>query len=353
MEKVSVDLGYGFVKALSSTGKRVLFPSLVGRGYERGISDIFGDTLEDLKNMHIHFQNDDYFVGELAKESRSTSRIFERERFSHIYTHILLNTAIQLVVSDTADSVQLATGLPLDFHKAQSKEFQKAITGIHPEIEWKSGPFRKLKREIKIEQAMVFPQGAAAIFSALINHYGKFIYPHLMKEGTLIALIDIGFRTTDFVVVEIQQGGSFIPKVKLSGTVDEGVINLYRDIRQAFKIQTGGADINEFYIERILRDSFLMYKGKKLDFNDVIYNSKKSITANIVDRLKGVWAEESDLFDAIFLAGGGGELFAPFIQPLFDNRLTRISESQFANAIGYLRLGKAIFDRYNTKRLNR
>ena len=55
--------------------------------------------------------------------------------------------------------------------------------------------------------------------------------------------------------------------------------------------------------------------------------------------------EETDLFDAIFLAGGGGELFYTSIQSHFDNRLELIKESQFANVIGYLRLGKSKFDR--------
>lgn len=344
MEKVAVDLGYGFVKAISSSGKRALFPSLVGKGYDRGITDLFGQMNSDLSNIQVIYQEENYFVGELAKESRSASRIFERERFSHVYTHVLLNVAIQAVTDKTVSDIQLATGLPLDFYHAQAKEFQQSITGFQPEIEWKTGPLTDVNRKINIEQALVFPQGASAIFSALINHEGNFAYPHLMKEGSIIALIDIGFRTTDFVVVEMQPGGSFSPIARLSGTADEGVVNLHRDIRQAYKLETGGADLNEFFISRILRDEQLSYKGNRIDFRDVVEKSKKSIAANITDRLKGVWAEESDLYEGIFLAGGGGSLFEPYLQPSFDHRLMTINESQFANAIGYLRLGKAMFN---------
>ncbi|WP_050179637.1 hypothetical protein [Domibacillus robiginosus] len=92
-----------------------------------------------------------------------------------------------------------------------------------------------------------------------------------------------------------------------------------------------------------------MYKGKYIDFSGVIGKSKKLIAANITDQLKSIWAEESDLYEGIFLAGGGGELFAPNIQPLLDNRLISVKESQFANAIGYLRLGKAIFGQKPTQ----
>lgn len=349
MMYVSVDLGYGYVKAMSSSGKRVIFPSLVGKGYDRGITDLFGNERNNVSDMQVLYKGDDYFVGELANESRSLSRIFERERFNHLYTHILLNTAIQLVTNGESGSVLLSTGLPLDFYQAQAKDFQTSITGVQPTVEWKSGELKGRKEQVEIERALVFPQGASAIFSALINHEGNYTYPHLMSEGSLIGLIDIGFRTTDFVVVEIQENGSFIPKIKLSGTVDDGVINLHRDIRQAYKVKTGGADLNEFHLSRVLKDHSLSYKGKRIDFSEIIQASKKSISTNIVDRLKNVWGEESDLFDAIFLAGGGGKIFEPFIQPQFDNRMIKINESQFANAIGYLRLGKSVFNQIERK----
>lgn len=338
---VSVDLGYGYVKAISSEGKRTLFPSLVGKGYDRGISSLFQDQANDIKNIEVVYEDENYFVGELAKESRSVSRIFERERFSHVYTNILLNIAVQVVGSET-DHVTVSTGLPLDFYQSQAKEFQESILGMQPVIEWKSGVLAGKQKRIHVDQAFVFPQGASAIFSALINHHGSFVYPHLMDEGSLIALIDIGFRTTDFVVVEIQENGSFSPMAKLSGTIDEGVVNLHRDIRQAYKTKTGGADLNEFHMSRILRNGVIKYKGKEIDFKEIISASKKSIATNISDRLKSVWVEEADLFDAIFLAGGGGSLFESTIQPHFEGRLSIIKESQFANAIGYLRLGKLL-----------
>ncbi|TMN20946.1 ParM/StbA family protein [Lentibacillus cibarius] len=349
MEHVAVDLGYGYVKAMSSSGKQIVFPSLVGKGYHRNLTSVMGEEPNNLKNIHVHFKGEDYFVGDLAKESRSVSRIFDQERFTHVYTQVLLNVAVQLVTDD--EHVQVSTGLPLDFYQSQAKEFRQAILGMQPIMQWDTGPFKGQEKRLNIDLAMVFPQGASAIFSALLNHEGKYTYPHLMEQGNFLALMDIGFRTTDFVVVEMQKNGSFVPHAKLSGTVDEGVINLHRDIRQVFKAQSGGADLNEFHISRILKNEFLTYKRKRIDFAEAIYKSKESIATNIADRLKSVWAEESDLFDAIFLAGGGGNLFESFVQPHFDHRLKRITESQFANTIGYLRLGRSITNQKRDKKM--
>lgn len=342
---VAVDLGYGFVKAISSSGKRVVFPALVGKGYERNLTELFGESKNDLSNLQVSYQNENYFVGELANESRSLSRIFERERYSHVYTQILLNTAIQLVTEGDERPVKLSTGLPLDFYGSQAKDFKTSLVGNQPVLQWETGVLAGQQKQVEITDALVFPQGASAIFSALLNHDGNFSYPQFMHEGSMVGLIDIGFRTTDFVVVEIQKNGSFIPKTKLSGTIDEGVINLHRDIRQAFKKETGGADLKEMHLNRILNQGFLPYKGKKISFDETIEASKNSIALNIVDRLKNAWGEEVDVFDGIFLAGGGGELFEPYIQKPFDNRLLKIQESQFANTIGYLRLGNTIFAR--------
>lgn len=343
MEKVAVDLGYGFVKAISSSGKRALFPSLVGKGFDRPLTDLFGSGESGLARMQVTCEGETYFIGELAKEARSASRIFERERFSHMYTHLLLQTAIQAVTDESTTEVKIATGLPLDFYQAQAKDFQQSIVGKQMDLEWQSGPFAGRSRAVRMDEALVFPQGASAIFSALITHEGTFAYPSLMKEGSIVALVDIGFRTTDYVAVELQAGGAFTPIARLSGTVEEGIVNLHRDVRQAFKEKSGGSDVNEFFISRMLKEGEINYKGKTIDFTETIEKSKQSIASNIADRLKGVWAEESDLFEGIFLAGGGGEVFEQNLQPSFDHRLLLIKESQFANAIGFLRLGKALF----------
>ncbi|MFC2947568.1 ParM/StbA family protein [Virgibacillus sediminis] len=167
MEQVAVDLGYGYVKAISSSGRRIVFPSLVGKGFDRSITSVLGETPDDIQNIHLEYQEEAYFVGELAKESRSASRIFERERFSHIYTQILLNAAIQMVTED--DMVKVSTGLPLDFYQSQAKEFRQSILGIQPVTRWKTGPLAEREKRINIHQAMVFPQGASAIFSALMK----------------------------------------------------------------------------------------------------------------------------------------------------------------------------------------
>lgn len=346
VEHVAIDVGYGYVKGVSSSNKRIIIPTLVGLGFEQQLGSIFNDTKNDNEhNIHVRYNGEDYFVGELAKESRSPSRIYENKRYNNEHFKVILNVVIQLLTEGRTSEVQLSTGVPLSFYKSQAKEARNAFLGLQPIIEWRGGPLKGTTLKNNIKNSMIFPQGVAALHHALKTKDGKFTYPHLMHEGTLIALIDIGFRTTDVVVVEIRQDGSYRPHLGLSQTIDNiGVNSLMDEIRKYYKAQTD-SDLSEYHLSRILKNGFINFKGKKIEFDKVIEDKKHEISANIAESLNRFWSDESNLFDEIFLAGGGGMLFSDYLQGYFDNRLKTIENSQFANAVGYLQYGNTFFNR--------
>ncbi|WP_047981725.1 ParM/StbA family protein [Ornithinibacillus contaminans] len=343
-EYVSIDIGYGFVKAISSNGKRALFPSIVGTGRDRGLANFLKreENKLDLSELHIKINGKHYYVGDMAdKNSSDGSRVFERERFNHDYTKVLLNVGIQLVASEDTKEVVLFTGLPLEYYKSQVKPFEMSLLEETPEIEWVSG-LPSGKRKVKVTQAKVFPQGMSAIWATLINHEGKFLKPELMSEGNQIAVIDIGFRTTDVCVVEMKEGGGFLPLLPLSDTIDQGVVNLNDNIKRAYQDKTGGSDLSESKINKIIKNQFITYKGKRIELANEVGESHQAVANSVSDRISKLWKDESDTFEQIFVVGGGGSLFTKYLQPNFDNRLLNIVDSQYANAIGYYRIGKML-----------
>src|SRR5699024_848801 len=345
VEHIAVDVGYGYVKAISSLNKRIIIPTLVGTAVENNLGNLFQNE-NDMNHIHVNYNGEEYFIGELAKESKKASRIFEQKRYEHDYFRLILNVVIQLMTEGRTSDVNLSTGLPLSFYKAQANEARESLMGLQPTIEWKSGTLAGKSITNNINNAVLFPQGASAIYTALSNREGKYNYPELMMDGTLIGLIDIGYRTTDFIVVEIKEDGSFAPRLGLSSTIDNiGVHSLMHEIKMHYKNETDGADLNEYHLARILKHGFIRYNGEKIEFTDFIEEKKASLSTNIAEQLKSFWSEESNLFDAIFLAGGGGEMLEETLQPYFNNRLQLIKESQFANAIGYYRYGNAFFNR--------
>ena len=341
MEYVSVDIGYGFVKAISSNGKRVIFPAVVGSGRE-GMNFSLGNEAatneQKLDELHIQMNGKHYYVGEMAQRNATDySRVFERVRFNHEYTMILLQTAIHLVTSPKETEITLFTGLPLDYYKSQVKDFEAKLREPLPAFNWVSGGATESLAKT-IQAVKVFPQALSAIWATLINAEGRVVHPELMQEGNQIAVIDIGFRTTDVCVVEMKKGGGFRPLLALCDTIDIGVVNLQDMIKTAYKDKTGGSNLSESKIERILSTKQMKYKGKDVDFTAEVEKAHQSVVSAIEDRISTLWKEEADTFDATFLLGGGGSTFQSF----FTNAYDTILDSQFANAIGYYRLGKML-----------
>lgn len=345
-EVVSVDVGYGYVKALSENGKTVLFPSVVGSGRERGLANFVSSDNNgkmDLSEIHIKIDGKHYYVGEMAlKNSVDSTRVFDRERYNHEYSYILMNVAIHLITDPDTEEVVLFTGLPLDYYRTQHFQFREKLLHENPTIEWITG-LKEGKRKIRIKDVGVFPQGMSAVWATLMNHNGKTFRKDIMAEGNQIGIIDIGFRTTDVCVVEMKEGGGFIPILPFSETIDQGVVNLYENIKIAYQNKTGGTDLSENKINRILKQRNITYKGKKVDLTDEVEEAFQAVANSIIDRIKKLWKEEADTFDYIFVVGGGGDLFMEYLQKNFDNRLLNIVSGQFANAIGYYRIGKMLF----------
>lgn len=346
-EIVSVDVGYGYVKALSSSGKRCIFPSVVGSGRERGLANFLKnknttDYEKDLSEIHIKIDGNHFYVGEMAlKNSSDSSRVFERERYNHVYTKILLHVAIQLVTSPDTNEIILFTGLPLDYYKTQVKQYKEKILEDSPEIEWISGNLPQ-KRKVNITDTEVFPQGMSAVWATITNHEGKPINTELMNEGNQIAIIDIGFRTTDVCVVEMKEGGGFLPLLPYSDTIDQGVVNLFENVKRHYQDKTGGSDISESKIQRILKNKYITYKGKRIDLSKEVEESHQVVANSITDQIFKLWKDEADTFDQIFIVGGGSSVFSEYMQKNFDNRLKTIVDCQYANAIGYYRIGKIL-----------
>jgi plasmid segregation protein ParM len=340
-ETVAVDIGYGFVKAVSSNGNRILFPSVVGSGRERNLGNFMRANNQDLSELHIKVDGNHYFIGEMAeKNSSDSSRIFDRERYKHNYTKILLNTAIHLVTSTDTERVTLFTGLPFTDFQTQSNAFRKKLNDEDtPKIEWISGSTQGI-RKVDIDYANVFPQAMSSILAAVINHEGKLMKSDIITSGNQVAVIDIGYRTTDVCVVEMRGNGAFTPLMKYSDTIDKGVVNLYEHIKKQYQDKTGGSDLSESKIGRILQQKFIRYKGREIDLSNEVEEAHRIVAHSINDKINSLWKDESDTFDYIFVVGGGGTVFRKYLQENYEHPLQSIVDTQFANAIGYYRFGK-------------
>ena len=332
MHKIAVDLGYGFLKGMNEDGDRILFPSVVGPAHNRDLGELFGTNAKNkLENLQVHVKGDEingnYFVGSLARESTTKSVAFGTNKIWHPNTMVLLSTAAALLAPDRED-IFIVTGLPLDHYKIQRRELSNYLQNFNAEIQFNGNGNPNKTREIKFSRSAVFPQGAGAVYRALQEH------PETRHNiGATAAIIDIGFRTTDFITVRI--GTPLETLERYSGTIEAGMFHLHRSFETRFLKETGCQVDPARVGEYITAGGKFYFDGREHDFSHTLQTARNELVSVIRDGLIASWRDSFREFRSVFLVGGGASELSDGLEQYFP-MLQRISDPQFANCAGFL-----------------
>lgn len=343
---VAVDVGFGYVKVLSTDeGRRAIFPALIGSSIARKDIGLGSKQVDDETNIEIKIHQEgsskSYFVGELAKTMLEETPVFEKNRCNERTLH-LIATAIQLV-NPNNEPVYLVTGLPLEQFKVDKKDFKSYLDGKGFDVEWVSGTHKGKTIHSEISTSYICPQGAAAIIASISKADGSYKYPEYMFEGSRIALIDVGFRTTDVVVVEVGKNNQLIPVENMSFTIDDlGMSNLSADIMGHFKDKYK-QDMASFMLQQALKNVPFAVNGKKTDYTEIVKELKINLAGKIAIRVKQRWRENESTLSCAFLSGGGAKDLENTLKTQFKTNTIPVEDSQYANVVGYLRTAKAFF----------
>lgn len=336
MFKLGVDLGYGYTKAVSETGKRVLFASLVGSGRPRYLGGVFGpggsEGLTD--DLDVMIDGREYFIGDLARrESRDASRAFEQDKAAHPNTKVLLATAAALLADAKLGPVHLATGLPLRYYAAQKDRFKQVLEAMEAEVQFLSGPRKGQARLVKFSRITVFPQAAGAVYAALLNdgQGGP-------KKGAMVALVDIGYKTTDFIAFEI--GERLRVREDLSGTIETGISDVHRAVQMAL-VGITKAEVDPAEVETAIKGGAIWYGGNMYDVAKIAEEARHEVARAIKDRVTLAWGPKAKYFAAVYLAGGGAEELKPHLADYHPAQVI-VPEAQFANALGFLKVAEML-----------
>lgn len=336
MFKIGLDLGYGFVKGVNEHGKKVLFPALVGGAYERTLAGIFGeDHSKKIDNMHITITQpsgakEEYFVGELARrESRNMSYAFDDDRIDHPHTRALIAAACILLFPEDSLPIHIVTGLPFEQYVHKKSEFKKMLKNYKVIANFQDDNKVKI---VKFDKVTVFPQAAGAVYFAIMDDFKKYL-----TKGAYIGLIDIGFKTTDYIVLMIDNN-KLVLREDMSGTINIGMSALNNAADKLFTQKTGSKiDIQELL--KLIKDEKIFFRGRELDFSKELNLIKSEIARVIKDRIKSVWGNKLDFFNTIFLAGGGAKDLEVFISDIHQKTVLT-KNYQFANAEGFLEVAE-------------
>ncbi len=315
---LAVDVGYSTVKAVSEV-KRVMMPSVVAPYREGPLADLAGNagTGYDV-SIRRSGESLRYFVGDLAlREGQAATFTLDCEKHMHPNHDVLILAAARLL--NAAPLATLAVGLPVAYYKHQKDDLRRHLENLSAEVCVQGGPWSR----VSFGRVTVYPQGAGALLTV----------PELPTSG-LVLLVDVGYKTTDFVTAEVASG-MVRPVSALSGSVETGVYNVEVALAEAYG-ETTGVPVSMLRLREVENDGGRMcYYGRQIDLSGALEKAKKEVTVSIIDQVRARLGDRAAFIRRAYLAGGGAYSL-PQLASIFP--VTSIlPEAQWANALGYLK----------------
>lgn len=328
--KVGVDVGYGFVKAVSSDGRRVSFPSVVAPLFGERRLELPGLGGEPSYVVEVSCGGGPaqrYAVGDYALHCDGAVRAWRLQgQAAHENTKVLLFAACALL--GCGPGTELGMGVPLElFIGGRGAEWRQAFSGASARVKVGSGP----AREVSFARAVVFPQAAGAYFAEALGRDGSGL-----ASGT-VGVVDVGYRTTDLLYMRVLPGVSAaLPDARLSTTLDRGVSWVYRQVWLAVQSRLG-RPVDSLLVEQgFLHGQGVLRLGPEVfDLEGEAEEYRVRLAQELADDVRRYWGSHLDRLDCVLVAGGGGQYLYGHLSGLLpDCRLAR--EAAFANAAGYV-----------------
>lgn len=289
---IGIDRGSAYVK----NSNKQQFKSTV-----KLVSD---DIIIDKNQILVEYKNSKYIIGEEGNYATDLMKSQNEDTLLLILTMLAQEPTTFL-------NIDLITGLPIGLYSNQKQGMKELLQNTTHTI-----IFNNKRKIINIRRCEIFPEGAGVFYS--------------QDQYTNALIIDVGGLSIDVALFENR-------KLKKYSTYPLGVMKMYNKL--ANKIN-GKYDLSldGWETEQVINNG-LTIDGQVANVDSIINNIKEEHIQNIINRLKLDY--DLKMIPNILLAGGGSiiheELKSHFVQA------TIIKNSQYANAIGYKSVGKALF----------
>lgn len=334
MSIVAIDIGFGYTKATDGN-KDVIFKSILGEATEIQFpDDLFPRKKQDLLNIKIEGKN--FFAGELA-ERQSNVRLFtlDQTQFITQFSKVLALVTLGNIV-ENYDSVYLVTGLPVGYYKQYKDSLANSLLGEHKFSLLKSSD-EEIEKIFTISKVRIIPQPYGSLLNIFLDDEGKAKNTDLFKQK--IGIIDIGFRTTDYIISDKLQYSE-----RGSKTTDNGISKGFSVIANKLR-EKSGVNIEIFKLYEPIMKGTIKIKGKEYDLTTVREQVLQQLASQVASDAERFWADDWDI-DNIIISGGGGALLEKYLKSLLPNSQSAFDSSvdgRFFNVRGYLKYGRSIW----------
>jgi len=338
MQILGIDVGFGFTKA--TNGKDTfIFKSIFGEDADIQFWADFGD---DTPTDHIHVTIDgkSYFIGDLAEQQSSVLHFtLDQEKLITNYVKIL-SLAVAGMFLDKGGAINvpinLVSGLPIGFFKQNHERFNELLTGHHS-VTYHSQNGQETTKELYINKVRMLPQPLGSVLNLLMDDNGKIVNKTLANQK--IGVVDIGFRTTDFTILDrlryIDRG---------SRTMESGIAKGFSVIANKLR-EKCGVSVELYRLYNAAETGSIKMRGNRVNFvkiRDEVYSQLAASIANDIDRL---WAADWDI-DAIILTGGGCRDLAQYLRPQITGNIIPVEanrDPRLNNVLGYIKYGQSVW----------
>jgi len=334
MEIFGIDIGFGFTKATNGN-EFVIFKSLMGEATEIQFKmDLSTDTFA--KNLHVTIDDQSYFIGDFAEQqSNARKYTLDQELLVKDFVKIFGLTGLGVLTEKTIP-LNVVSGLPVGYFEQYRQQFAKILKGSH-EITFHKTDQTVVSKKLEIKNVKMIPQPLGTLLNLLMDDDGKVINKELAQQK--VGLVDIGFRTTDFTVIDhlryIERGSS---------TTDTGTSKCFAVIAKKLRKECG-VNVELFRLYKAVETGFIKIRGHEYNiskFRDQVFANAAEVIASDIDRL---WADDWDI-DTIILTGGGSVELTKHLQPLISGNIMPVEnniDTRLNNVQGYIKFGKHIW----------
>lgn len=320
---IPIDLGYSHTKVISSSGQRIIFPSVTGTPDKSRFS-LNGHSDGIILTSPYH-----KLVGETVEEqSLFTQRWEDRDWFRTDEYMALLYTALTEITTTFHANINLITGLPVRFYEQDRGDLKLRLLGRHEVA--REG--RVQPQVFNINRVKILPQNVGSYLSVALGDNGKQVASSDFLYGK-VGVIDIGSLTTNFLVMQ-----RFTELRQESTSIEAGAWKLSRAVRHGLAERCPDLQLKDHQLMEAIKHQSVTYYGDKIDISELVYEAAAQLEDQIIAKAKERWGKGADL-QCILVTGGGSLLLEERITRHFRHA-KQVDNPVFANVLGYWKLAQ-------------
>lgn len=317
---IGLDDGYAYTKVALPDGKLVAIPSRARIG-RANVTWLNGS-----KQRVFEYETDAtlFAVGEVDGEPT----YFDEYPFSGLNRAIVQHALHEAGLAGR--SVHAVSGLPVGSFYLKDGSQRKGL------VERKRENLKNLVQPVdgRLPAAIAFheviPEALAAWYDHVITEADGGVRLEAERLEVPVAVVDIGGRTTDFVVVADQA-----VRHNGSGSLRQGLLDLKRQVGEGIRDRFELEEISERVTDEAVRTGSVRLFGKSHEVADLVRQARHQLIERLHAETQRQLGRGAEL-ERILFVGGGAVALAEDIRDWFPNQAIA-AHPAFANARGMLK----------------